>query len=155
MESLLHSQKCSAGWGQGIGTLAPRRPSPYSLKSPSCSLFNAAVSMHLRTSATRLPRPWDSPGKNTRMGCLALLQGILLTQGLNPGLLHCRQILYHLSRQGSSRREENAAPWKGPRQAASPPHRQRAARTALLLLLPRAQPAETRSPRIPQSNVSK
>ena len=35
------------------------------------------------------------------MGCHALLQGIFLTQGSNPGLLHCRQILYHLSHQGS------------------------------------------------------
>ena len=39
--------------------------------------------------------PWDSLGKNTGVGCHALLQGIFLTQGLNPGLLHCRQILYH------------------------------------------------------------
>ena len=35
-----------------------------------------------------------SPGKNTGVGCHALLQGIFPTQGLNPGLLHCRQILY-------------------------------------------------------------
>ena len=41
--------------------------------------------------------PWDSPGKNTRVGCHSLLQGIFLTQGLNLGLPHCRQILYHLS----------------------------------------------------------
>ena len=41
----------------------------------------------------------DSPGKNT--GCYALLQGIFPTQGLNPGLLHCRWILYCLSHQGS------------------------------------------------------
>ena len=34
-------------------------------------------------------------------GCHSLLQGIFLTQGSNPGLLHCRQILYHLSHQGS------------------------------------------------------
>ena len=33
----------------------------------------------------------DSPGKNTGVGCHALLQGIFLTQGSNPGLLHCRQ----------------------------------------------------------------
>ena len=39
----------------------------------------------------------DSSGKNTRVGCHALLQGTFPTQGLNPGLLHCRQILYHLS----------------------------------------------------------
>ena len=37
----------------------------------------------------------DSQGKNTGVGCHALLQGIFLTQGLNPGLLHYRQILYH------------------------------------------------------------
>ena len=43
----------------------------------------------------------DSPGKNTGVGCHALLQGILPTQGSNPGLLHCRQILYHLSQQES------------------------------------------------------
>ena len=35
------------------------------------------------------------------MGCHALLQGIFLTRGSNPGLPHCRQILYHMSHQGS------------------------------------------------------
>ena len=39
----------------------------------------------------------DSPGKNTRVGCLALLQRIFPPQGSNPGLPHCRQILYQLS----------------------------------------------------------
>ena len=43
----------------------------------------------------------DSPGKDTGVGCHALLQGIFPTQGLNPGLQHCRRILYHLSYQGS------------------------------------------------------
>ena len=43
----------------------------------------------------RILCPWDSPGKHTGVGCHALLQGIFPTQGLNPGLLHCRQILYH------------------------------------------------------------
>ena len=45
--------------------------------------------------------PWDSPSKNTGVGSHSLLQGIFLIQRLNPGLLHCRQILYHLSHQGS------------------------------------------------------
>ena len=45
----------------------------------------------------------DSPGKNTGVGCPALLQGIFPTQGSNQGLPHCRQILYHLSHQGSPR----------------------------------------------------
>jgi len=44
----------------------------------------------------------DSPGKNTGVGCHALLQGIFPIQGSNPGLPHCRQILYYLSHQGSS-----------------------------------------------------
>ena len=42
----------------------------------------------------------DSPGENTGVGCHALLQGIFPTQRSNPGLLHCRWILYHLSHQG-------------------------------------------------------
>ena len=43
---------------------------------------------------------WNS-GKNTGVGCYSLLQQIFSTQGLNPGLPHCRQILYPLSHQGS------------------------------------------------------
>ena len=45
--------------------------------------------------------PWDSPGKNTGVSCHFLLQGIFPTQGSNPGLLHCRQILYQLSYEGN------------------------------------------------------
>ena len=40
---------------------------------------------------------WSSPRKNTGMGCYSLLQGIFPTQASNPGLLHCKQILYYLS----------------------------------------------------------
>ena len=43
---------------------------------------------------------WDSPGQNTGVGGQALLQGVFLTQGWNPGLLHCRRILYRRSHQG-------------------------------------------------------
>ena len=43
----------------------------------------------------------NSPGKNTGVGCHAPLQGIFPTQELNPGLPHCRRILYQLSHQGS------------------------------------------------------
>ena len=49
---------------------------------------------------------WNSPGQNTGVVCHFLLQGIFPTKGLNPGLLHCRQILYQLSSQGSPLR-----PW--------------------------------------------
>ena len=53
------------------------------------------------TPWTMLLCPWDFPGKSTGVGCQFLLQRIFLTQGLNPGLPHCRQTLYHLSHQGS------------------------------------------------------
>ena len=47
--------------------------------------------------------PWNSPGQNTGVGSLSLFQGVFPTQGLNPGLPHCRWILYQLSHQGSPR----------------------------------------------------
>ena len=47
--------------------------------------------------------PWNSPGQNTGVGSLSLLQGIFPTQGLNPGLPNCRRILYQLSHKGSPR----------------------------------------------------
>ena len=45
--------------------------------------------------------PWNSPGQNTGVHRLSLLQGIFPTQGSNPGLLHCRRILYLLIHKGS------------------------------------------------------
>ena len=51
--------------------------------------------------STRLLCPWNSPGKNPGVDCHSLLQGIFPTWRLNPGCLNCRQILYHLSYQGS------------------------------------------------------
>ena len=47
--------------------------------------------------------PWNSLGQNTGVGRLSLLKGISPTQGLNPGLPHCKQILYQLSHKGSPR----------------------------------------------------
>ena len=47
--------------------------------------------------------PWNSPGQNTGVGSCSLLQGIFPTQGSNPGLLHCRRILYQLSHKESPR----------------------------------------------------
>ena len=46
---------------------------------------------------------WNSPGQNTGVGSLSLLQGIFPTQGSNPGLPHCGRILYQLSHKGSPR----------------------------------------------------
>ena len=47
--------------------------------------------------------PWNSPGQNTGVGSLSLLQGTFPTQGSHPDLPHCRRILYQLSHQGSPR----------------------------------------------------
>ena len=54
-----------------------------------------------RLYASRLLCPWNFPGKKTCVGCHAFLQGIFPTQRLNPGVPHCRQILYCLRHQGS------------------------------------------------------
>ena len=62
----------------------------------SCLVMSNPLQPH-RLYPTRLLCPWDSPGKNTGVGCHFPLQGIFLTQRLNTGLLHCRQIIYHLS----------------------------------------------------------
>ena len=74
------------------------------LTSPSKSVSHSVVSNSLHPCElypTRLLCPWNSPGKNTGVGCHFLFQGIFPTQGLNPSLLHCRQTLYHVSHQGS------------------------------------------------------
>ena len=60
------------------------------------------VSESLSHVQLRLYSPWNSPGQNTGVSSLSLLQGIFPSQGLNPGLPHCRQILYQLSHQGGS-----------------------------------------------------
>ena len=63
--------------------------------------------------------PWNSPGRNTGVGSLSLLQGIFPAQGLNPGLLHCLWILYQLSHQGSPRILEWVAFSRGSSQSRS------------------------------------
>ena len=60
-------------------------------------------SLCILSELTRLLCPWDSLGKNTRVGCHALLQEIFPIQGLNPGFLHCRPVVYWLSHQESPR----------------------------------------------------
>ncbi|CAN0476709.1 unnamed protein product [Rangifer tarandus platyrhynchus] len=79
---------------------------------PNCRQILYRLSHHGRPRISLRPhglqpprhlRPWDFPGKSTGVGCHCLLQGIFPTQGLNPGLPHCRQTLYPLSHQGSPR----------------------------------------------------
>ena len=69
-------------------------PKVYS-ESESCSVKSNSLQHH------GLHSPWNSPGQNTGVGNLSLLQGIFPTQGSNPGLPHCRQILYQMSHKGS------------------------------------------------------
>ena len=71
-----------------------------SLFSVSFSVVSNSLRPH-RLYPARLLWSWNSPGKNIGVGIHSLLQEIFLTQGSNPGLPHCRQILYHLSHQGS------------------------------------------------------
>ena len=75
-------------------------------------IYVAAAKVKSLSSVRLFTTPWtvayqaspsmDFPGKNTGVGSHFLLQEIFLTQGLNPGLPHCRQTLYRLSHQGSS-----------------------------------------------------
>ena len=66
-------------------------------KSESHSVMSDSLSSH------GLYSPRNSPGQNTGVGSLSLLQGIFPTQGSNPSHLHCRQIHYELSHKGSPR----------------------------------------------------
>ena len=84
-------------------TLSPRKIRHtfgfFSLESESES--RSVVSHSLRPRG--LYNPWDSPGQNTGVGSISLLQRIFPTQGPNPGLPHCWRILYQLSHKGSPR----------------------------------------------------
>ena len=73
---------------------------PQCLRAKSLQSCPTLTSHGLQTA--RLLCPWDSPGKNSAVGCHALLQGISLTLGLNPGLLHCRQVLQYQCHLGSN-----------------------------------------------------
>ena len=66
----------------------------------SCSVVSNSLQPH-GLQPTKLICLWNSPSKNTGVGRHSLLQGIFPIWGLNPRLLHCRQILYCLSHQGS------------------------------------------------------
>ena len=61
--------------------------------------------------SNRLLCPWDFPGKDTGIVCHFLLQGIFPTQGSNPGLLHCMQIIYQLSYQGKIKIDARVMYW--------------------------------------------
>ena len=85
--------QCDSAWGYNNVNLGK---SLYS-KSESRSTVSNCLWPH------GLYSPWSSPGQNPGVGRLSLLQGIFPTQGWNPGLPHCRWILYQLSHKGSPR----------------------------------------------------
>ena len=74
------------------------KPPPISCV-PSGTVVSDSLWLCVWLQPSRLLCPWASPGKNMGVGCHFLLQGILLTQGSKQHLLHCGQILYHLSHQ--------------------------------------------------------
>ena len=65
-------------------------------KNESRSVLSNSLRPH------RLQSPWNSPGQNTGVGSLSLLQRIFSTQELNQNLLHCKRFLHQLNYQGSS-----------------------------------------------------
>ena len=92
-------------------------------ESESCSVVSDSLRPH------GLYSPWTSPGQNITVSGLSLLQGIFPTQGSNPGLPHCRQILYQLSHNGSPRLLEWVA-YPFPRGSSQPRNRTRVSCTA-------------------------
>ena len=117
----IHRQRCLAGyspWGQRVrhnwGTVTffqischTRRGLVclfyiylfpiYSLACCACLVISDSLRHH------ELYSSWNSPGQNTGVGSLSLLQEIFPTEGPNPGLPHCRWILYQRSHKGSNK----------------------------------------------------
>ena len=88
-----------AGWRRSVGRESPERRPEYTVGVSRSVLSDSTQPYGLKLA--RLLSPWNSSGKNTRVGCHSFLQGIFPTQGSNLGLSHHRQVLYHLSHQGS------------------------------------------------------
>ena len=106
----IESRSCSTPW------LCPL-PAVW-LEGVTETLQSQAVCVSRSIVSNSLGPPWtvacqapsvlgDSRGKNSGVGCHVLFQGIFPTQVSNPNLLHCRQILYHLSHEGNSPYEKN------------------------------------------------
>ena len=76
------------------------------------SLSRVQLSVTLWTVATKLLCPWDSSGKNVGVGCHFLLQGIIPTQRLNPGLLYFRQILSKEKGKSFDLKDKEGGSWR-------------------------------------------
>jgi len=99
MPANLENSAVATGWKRSVLIPSPKKGNAKECSSESES--HSVISDSLRPHG--LYCPWNSPGQNTGVGSLSLLQGIFPTQRLNPGLPHCRQILYQLSHKGSPR----------------------------------------------------
>ena len=86
----------ACGAGRFFTTKAPGKPKS-AMWSESHSVVSHCLWLH------GLYSPWNPLGQSTGLGGLSLLQGMSPIQGWNPGLPHCRRILYQLSHQGSPR----------------------------------------------------
>ena len=89
-EQALTPSECAKEWDS-----LSKSPRPVKW-SETCSVMSDSL------CPTELYSPWNSPGQNTGVGSPSLLWWIFQTQGLNPGFMHCKWILYQLSHQGSS-----------------------------------------------------
>ena len=97
METTSGARHCLPTRRKGKGRLLHEKYFTWTLWSESHSVMSDSLRPH------GLYSPWNSPGQNTGVGSLFLLQGICPTQGSNSSLPHCRQILYQLSHKGSPR----------------------------------------------------
>ena len=100
---LLHGIFSTLGWNSGLplcrwilyhwDIFLFKESLSFESESVSHSVVSDSLQLH-GLLPTRLLCPWNSPDKNTGVGCHALLQGIFPTQELNPGLPHCMQIFH-------------------------------------------------------------
>ena len=86
---------------QGIFPTQGSNPSLLCCRQILYCLSESCLAMPDSLRPHGLHSPWSSPGQNTGVGNLSLLQVVFPTQGLNPGLRHGRRILYQLSHKGS------------------------------------------------------
>ena len=111
-DSQENGKKCTRGW-LGSACFPVQRTSPcasmnkrenyLSILQVSMEVKHVSSESHSVMSNSLRYSPWNSPGQNFGVGSFSLVQGIFPTQGSNPGLLHCRQILNQLNHRGSPR----------------------------------------------------
>ena len=104
-----HQEKNNTGFFQKATKISNKQPNPpptrirerKTNKTQGNSKDHNVAVVSDSLQPHRLYSPWNSPGQNTGVGSLSRLRGIIPTPGSNPGLLHCRQFLCHLSHQGN------------------------------------------------------